>query len=137
MNDQTIKLVFGAAAAVGVAIGGYYATRKYLPIVRNRIKDWLENDRHNIREKVVNWLHEKNLNKTALMDLVSIFDEVAGSSNKIMFKVRAKTEQTGIVDIYEEIITLEELEKVDPDVAKQVVKKITQEKNSIMKEIFS
>jgi hypothetical protein len=136
MNDQTIKLVFGVAAAVGVAIGGYYATRKYLPIVRNRIKNWLETDRHNIREQVIAWLHKNNLDKTALLDLVNICDTVANLSNKIMFKVCAKTEKTGLVDVYEEIITLEELEKVDPDVAKQVLNKITQERTSIMGEMF-
>ena len=136
MNEQTIKLVFGAAVAVGVAIGGYYTSRKYLPIVRNRIQDWLEKDRHNIRDRVINWLHEKKLNETALIDLVNVFDEVAGFSNKVMIKVRAKTETTGTVDVYQEILTLEELEKVDSDVAKQVIQKIAKKETSIMKQVM-
>lgn len=136
MNDQNIKLILGAAAAVGIAIGGYYATRKYLPIVRNRITNWLSNDRHLIRDRVTNWLDENNLNETALTDLVYICDSVAGFSNKILCRVYAKTEKTGKVKVYEEEISVEELQKVAPDIAKQLIQKMSQEETSIMKQIF-
>ena len=136
MNEQTIKLIFGAAAAVGVAIGAYYASRKYLPVVRERITHWLENDRHIIREQVNDWLHRNKLNKTALSDVVIKFDTVANYSNNILCKVYAKTKETGEVKISEKTMSIEELLKEDASVAEQVIQKIAKEETSIMSQVM-
>ena len=136
MNAQTIKLLFGAVAVAGVAIGGYYATRKYLPVVRNRITQWLSDDRHKIRKKVIDWLHKNNLNRTALSKLVFVLDNFASVSNKILGKVYAETEEIGEVKISNETISLDELQNIDPDVAQQVINKLRQEEINIMDQVM-
>lgn len=136
MNDQTIKLLVGALATAGVAIGGYYAYRRYMPVVREKTGKWLRANRPKIREQVRKWLHNNNLQESKLLNVYMAFDNVAGYSEKVLCKVYAETKETGKVKVSEEVISIDELKNIDPDVAKRVLEKIAEEDGSIMNQIM-
>lgn len=136
MNDQIIQFFCGILMLFGAGLVGYFASRKYLPIVQHKISNWLSHDRHIIRDKVSKWLLENNLNKTALTKVVSTCDSIAGFSNKLICKVYVETEKTGKVKVHEEIISIDELEKLDTDVAKKVIENISNKETNIMSQIM-
>lgn len=78
--------------------------------------------RHRIREKIRAWLSAHNLEKSKLMDVLFVCDDVSGAAKKIVCKIFAVTKETGEQKISEEMLTPEELERLYPDVYAQFQK---------------
>jgi hypothetical protein len=104
MEKQLFQL---AAGVVALSVGIYFA-RKH---------------RHQVREKVSEWLRNNNLEKSALQDVVTVYDSIAGAIEKnIVCKIFVKTQAKGETKISEVTYTMEELKKIDPDLYAEVEK---------------
>lgn len=105
MNDNLAQLAIGAVVATGAVVCGLYAAHKY---------------RAEVRDRVQRWLHQNNLEKTALTDVLFVCDNVAGQANKFTCKIFVKTKEKGEQKVSENTYSLEELKKVNPDIAAQM-----------------
>lgn len=103
------KQLFELAAGVVALSVGIYLARKY---------------RHQVREKVSEWLRNNSLEKSALQDVVATYDSIAGAIEKnIVCKIFVKTQANGEVKISEDVYTMEELKKSNPDIYAELEKR--------------
>lgn len=79
-----------------------------------------------IRESVANWLRRNNLSKSALMDVWIRFDKILSS---IKVRLFAKTRQTGVQEIKETSVSLQQLKEEDPDVYAELQRRGLAEKH--------
>lgn len=104
MNEQIFGIIAALIGAVITFIVGLWANHKY---------------RHQARTKLSEWLRRNNLNKKAVTSAVVRADKVLGTADKFVCRFFVKTEKTGEQKISEQVMTLEELEKEIPELAKQ------------------
>ena len=107
MSGDLVKLGIGAVVAVGAVAGGLYLSHKF---------------RHKVREDVKNWLHRNNLAETRLMDVLMVCDRAAGQTDKVTCKIFVKTQEKGQQIVSEETYSLEQLQKLHPEVAAKLAK---------------
>lgn len=107
MSDGLIKLGIGTAVAIGAVAGGLYLSHKF---------------RHKVREDVRDWLHRNNLAKTRLTDVLMVCDRVAGQVDKVTCKIFVETQEKGQQVVSEETYSLEQLQKMHPDIAERLTK---------------
>jgi len=108
MSADLVKLGIGVVAAAGVIAGGLYLSRKF---------------RNKVREDVKEWLHQNNLNETALMDVLMVCDQVGGYADKLTCKIFVETKEKGRQVVSEETYSMDEFKKMNPDVAAKLDKK--------------
>lgn len=112
--------LFGLAVGVIALAGGAYFAWKY---------------RHEVREKVAEWLRIRGLEKSALMDALMICDTLAGVvEKKILCKIFVKTQKTGEQKVFEQTYTMDEIQKIDSDVYAELEKR-GHARKSILKQI--
>ena len=105
MEEQIVELLVAGIAV----IGAIYFARKF---------------RHQIREKIAEWLRARNLEKSALMDVLMVCDTIAGAvETGIICKIFVTTKQTGEQEISNQTYTPEEIKKIDPDVFNELIKR--------------
>lgn len=73
-----------------------------------------------IKDTVSSWLRERNLDESALMDAVVILDKLV---TNVRCRIIVETKKTGKQTVEEKILTIEELQKSDPDIYKELQKK--------------
>jgi hypothetical protein len=117
MSAEVIKISIAVVGVVAVAAGGLYLGWRY---------------RQQIRQEVSSWLIKRNLQNTALMSALLVFDKVVAGVDRVSRKIVVQTSQTGKQVISKEDISLEELRKTDPDVYKQLL----MAKDSVEKDIY-
>ena len=101
---EVAQLVFGVAVLAG---GVYIAWR-----LRNQI-----------REKIAAWLRDHGLEKSKLMDVLIVCDNMTTVVNqKLVCKIFAITQETGEQEVSEEMLSPETLENLYPDVYAQLQK---------------
>ena len=117
MSAEVVKFVILGVGAAAVLAGGVYIGWRY---------------RQKIRDEVSAWLRERNLEKTVLMSALLLFDNVfAGVDRVVRRRIVVQTQQTGKQFISEEIMTDEEISKLDPE-----VRKLLMTNNSVEKDIY-
>lgn len=105
MEKHLLELAVGVIA---LAAGAYFAW-KY---------------RHEVREKVAEWLRVRGLEKSALMDALMICDTLAGVIEKnVLCKILVKTQKTGEQKVFEQTYTMDEIQKIDSDVYAELAKR--------------
>ncbi len=116
MEEQIVELLVAGIAV----IGAIYLARKF---------------RHQIREKIAEWLRARNLEKSALMDVLMVCDTIAGAiETGIICKIFVKTKQTGQENISEQTYSADEIKQIDPDVFEELIKR-GHAKKSIMAQV--
>jgi hypothetical protein len=120
MNEQTFKVAIATVAGVGAVIGGLYLARRF---------------RHKVRTQIESWLHDRGLSKSALTDIIYVCDRAGFYMDKVTCKIFVETKEVGKVQVSEETLSVEELERINPEIAAQVRKNVHAEK-SIMSQIL-
>ncbi len=117
MEEQLFGLALGAVALAGSA----YFAWKY---------------RHQVREKVKDWLHARGLEQSALMDALMVCDTLAGAIERnVICKIFVRTQTTGEQKVFEQSYTMDEIRKIDPDVYAELEKR-GHGSRSILKQII-
>jgi|GEM_PF-2728151 len=120
MNDQIFKAAIATVVGVGAVVGGLYLARKF---------------RHKVRDRIELWLHSRGLSKSKLTDVLFVCDEAFRHiDDKVTCKIFVETQETGKQQVFEETFSLEDLERIDPEIAAQIRKNRRIEK-SIMNQI--
>ena len=108
MSSEVVKVSIVLVGAAAIAAGVLYLGWRY---------------RQKIREEVSHWLRQRNLQNTALMSALVIFDGVTAGLDRVRRRILIKTSETGEQVISEQSISLAELRKVAPEVHALLVKK--------------
>lgn len=101
MSEEVVKVSIVVVGAIAAAAGGLYLGWRY---------------RQKIREDVSSWLRQRNLQNSALMSALLMFDNVMAGVEQVRRRIVVKTSETGEQVVAEEDISLEELRKTAPEI---------------------
>lgn len=101
MSEEVFKVSIVVVGAIAAAAGGLYLGWRY---------------RQKIREDVSSWLRQRNLQNSALMSALLMFDNVMAGVEQVRRRIVVKTSETGEQVVAEEDISLEELRKTAPEI---------------------
>jgi hypothetical protein len=96
MSSEAIKVTI----VVAVAIGALYLGWRY---------------RQKVRDEVSKWLRQRNLENSALMSALIVYDNIIVGIDRVRRRILVETVETGQVVVSEQSISLEELHKINPE----------------------
>lgn len=101
MSSEVVKISIAVIGAVALAAGAFYLGWRY---------------RQKIREEVSQWLRQRNLQNSALMSALLLFDNVTAGVDRVRRRIVVKTVETNEEVISEQTVSLDELRKSNPEV---------------------
>lgn len=117
MSSEVIKITIAVVGAAAVAAGALYIGWRY---------------RQRIRDEVLKWLRQRNLENSALMSALVLYDKVIVGIDRVRRRILVETAETGQVVVSEQELSLEELRKIS-----QELYELALQHGSVAQDIYS